>query len=206
MDSKRISNQSDENAKYHLDTHGIKSLYEKDFDHGSFNNMSINDQLKFTIQRFPMGSKVYTNLNCKPIECTVLGYVLKDNGPLNEICNLLTDQNEVEGGWNWDHYGNTSAHPGWFYPVNPVSETHKNSDINLDDYSEVTKSGMFHENNKINKPRRKFKRKYYKTFECGDQHGHTHGIYTVWIFKKILGIYFPSKRYCICCPLGMIKD
>ena len=114
---KRISNQDEENAKYHLDINGIKSKYEKDFNPTTYNVMTIEEQLEFTKLRFPIGSKVYTNLNCKPTECTVLGYVIKENCDGDgKICNLLTIQNEVENGYSWKQYGNTSMHPGWFYP------------------------------------------------------------------------------------------
>lgn len=112
---KRIPNQDEENAKYHLDINGIKTKYEEDFDPYTFNNMNVKEQLEFTKERFPIGMKVYTNLNCKPTECTVLGYELKDSGSC-DVCNILTDYNEIQNGYNYKHEGNTSMHPGWFYP------------------------------------------------------------------------------------------
>lgn len=112
---KRVSNQDDENAKYHLDINGVKSQCEKDFDPATYNVMTGKEQRVLIKEKFPLGSKVYTNLNCKPTECVVLGYEMKSNGS-SDICNLLTNYNEVEKGYRWEQDGNTSMHPGWFYP------------------------------------------------------------------------------------------
>jgi hypothetical protein len=112
---KRLSNQDQENAKYHLDINGIKSKYEEDFDPATYNVMDGKEQRKYIKERFPIGMKVYTNLNCKPTECTVLGYEMKYNGS-GEICNLLTNYNEIEKSYTYEKEGNTSMHPGWFYP------------------------------------------------------------------------------------------
>ena len=112
---KRVPNQDQENAKYHLDINGIKSQYEKHFDPATYNVMDEKQQRALIKERFPLGMKVYTNLNCKPTECMVLGYELKYYGS-GDIWNLLTDCNEVENGYTYKHEGNTSMHPGWFYP------------------------------------------------------------------------------------------
>lgn len=112
---KRVSNQDEENAKYHLDINGIKSKYEKDFDPATYNVMTAKEQLDYIKERFTLGMKVYTNLNCKPTECEVLGYEMKKNGS-GDIYNLLTNYNEIEKGYTWEQDGNTSMHPGWFYP------------------------------------------------------------------------------------------
>jgi len=124
---RRISNQSDDNLKYHTDIYNTKSKYESDFDPTTFNKMSIGDQLEFTIARFPIGSKVYTNLNCAPTECTVLGYVINC-----DICCVLTDYNEIKQGYNWEHYGNTSMHPAWFYAASSFIPTN----VDVFDYSD----------------------------------------------------------------------
>ena len=121
----KVENQSEEFKKYHTDEFGIKKGYEEIFHPDVFNKLPAEEQLEIVRQRFPIGLKVLPNTNQKPFEIGVLGYEVKEDGIDKDrnptyIVNVLTNENELRDNWTFGEEGNTSAHPGWFYPVEPV--------------------------------------------------------------------------------------